>query len=84
MQRAKSGDPYRIRTDVKGVRGLCLNHLTNGPFDAFIFKVNSSDYLFTLRSFFFTALLLQRNFGPPSRTRTGDPLIKSQLLYQLS
>ena len=28
----KSGDPYRIRTDVKGVRGLCLNHLTNGPF----------------------------------------------------
>ena len=25
------GDPYRIRTDVKGVRGLCLNHLTNGP-----------------------------------------------------
>ena len=27
----RSGDPYRIRTDVKGVRGLCLNHLTNGP-----------------------------------------------------
>ena len=27
----KNGDPYRIRTDVKGVRGLCLNHLTNGP-----------------------------------------------------
>ena len=26
------GDPYRIRTDVKGVRGLCLNHLTNGPY----------------------------------------------------
>ena len=50
----KLGDPYRIRTDVKGVRGLCLNHLTNGP------------------------------FGAPSRTRTGDPLIKSQLLYQLS
>ena len=23
-------------------------------------------------------------FGAPSRTRTGDPLIKSQLLYQLS
>ena len=48
------GDPYRIRTDVKGVRGLCLNHLTNGP------------------------------FGAPSGTRTRDPLIKSQLLYQLS
>ena len=29
--RKRSGDPYRIRTDVKGVRGLCLNHLTNGP-----------------------------------------------------
>ena len=26
------GDPYRIRTDVKGVRGLCLNHLTTGSF----------------------------------------------------
>ena len=25
------GDPYRIRTDVYGVRGRCLNHLTNGP-----------------------------------------------------
>ena len=30
-QLKKSGDPYRIRTDVNGVRGLCLNHLTNGP-----------------------------------------------------
>ena len=29
--RSDLGDPYRIRTDVKGVRGLCLNHLTNGP-----------------------------------------------------
>ena len=27
----KNGDPYRIRTDVNGVRGRCLNHLTNGP-----------------------------------------------------
>ena len=33
----KSGDPYRIRTDVKGVRGLCLNHLTNGPHFFFYF-----------------------------------------------
>ena len=49
-----TGDPYRIRTDVNGVRGRCLNHLTNGP------------------------------FGAPSGTRTRDPLIKSQLLYQLS
>ena len=50
----KLGDPYRIRTDVNGVRGRCLNHLTNGP------------------------------FGAPSGTRTRDPMIKSQLLYQLS
>ena len=49
-----AGDPYRIRTDVNGVRGRCLNHLTNGP------------------------------FGPLSGIRTRDPLIKSQLLYQLS
>ena len=48
------GDPYRIRTDVNGVRGRWLNHLTNGP------------------------------FGAASGTRTRDPLIKSQLLYQLS
>ena len=27
----KNGDPYRIRTDVNGARGRCLNHLTNGP-----------------------------------------------------
>ena len=26
----------------------------------------------------------QLRTGAPSRTRTGDPLIKSQLLYQLS
>ena len=53
-QEKSFGDPYRIRTDVNGVRGRCLNHLTNGP------------------------------FGPLSGTRTRDPLIKSQLLYQLS
>ena len=29
--RGVAGDPYRIRTDVNGVRGRCLNHLTNGP-----------------------------------------------------
>ena len=29
------GDPYRIRTDVNGVRGRCLNHLTNGPWCTF-------------------------------------------------
>ena len=30
--RGAYGDPYRNRTDVKGVRGLCLNRLTNGPY----------------------------------------------------
>ena len=59
------GDPYRIRTDVNGVRGHCLNHLTNGPYKR-------------------RSRRLRRYFGPPSGTRTRDPLIKSQLLYQLS
>ena len=31
LVKRKIGDPYRIRTDVNGVRGRCLNHLTNGP-----------------------------------------------------
>ena len=31
----KNGDPYGIRTHVIGVRGRCLNHLTNGPFPYF-------------------------------------------------
>ena len=31
LHRLFTGDPYRIRTDVNGVRGRCLNHLTNGP-----------------------------------------------------
>ena len=71
----KFGDPYRIRTDVKGVRGLCLNHLTNGPFPCLLQlspagvppPAHQPDQL-----------------GAPSGTRTRDPLIKSQLLYQLS
>ena len=67
MHTQKSGDPYRIRTDVNGVRGHCLNHLTNGP---------ACDYIITLEAF--------NIHGPPSGTRTQDPLIKSQLLYQLS
>ena len=27
------GDPYGTRTRVTAVKGRCLNHLTNGPFD---------------------------------------------------
>ena len=69
-----SGDPYGNRTHVCGVRGRRLNRLTNGP----------------------SSLLFQQSpprthpaswtgpLGAPSRIRTGDPLIKSQLLYQLS
>ena len=30
------GDPYRNRTDVNGVRGRCLNRLTNGPEFSFL------------------------------------------------
>ena len=62
------GDPYGIRTHVNGVRGRCLNHLTNGPF-----SISSIKYQLSLLF-----------AGPPSGTRTRDPLIKSQLLYQLS
>ena len=58
-----ASDPCGNRTHVNGVRGRCLNHLTNGPSIA-------------------SASLLSP--GPPSGTRTRDPLIKSQLLYQLS
>ncbi len=65
------GDPYRIRTDVNGVRGRCLNHLTNGPVIPFP-EVHPLEH---------TSVQVS---GAPSRTRTGDPLIKSQLLYQLS
>ena len=64
----KIGDPYRIRTDVNGVRGRCLNHLTNGP--------HLYATLQTLNAYEF--------YGAPSGTRTRDLLIKSQPLYQLS
>ena len=31
MERGGNGDPYGNRTHVNGVRGRCLNRLTNGP-----------------------------------------------------
>ena len=65
----ENGDPYRIRTDVKGVRGLCLNHLTNGPYSRCIYLISQKAV---------------EIFGTPSGTRTLDTLIKSQVLYQLS
>ena len=127
------GDPWENRTPVCGVRGRCLNRLTNGPWTAFpalldrsalratavqkglhtpfgspvgcrlrrpaafsrgfgircacgtecllkassIYAVLSPSGLSTLRSHLSLS-------GAPSGTRTRDPLIKSQLLYQLS
>ena len=68
LSRRNFGDPYRIRTDVNGVRGRCLNHLTNGP-----------HLCATLQ----TPMAYEFN-GAPSGTRTRDLLIKSQPLYQLS
>ena len=47
-----------------------LGHLTNGPYQNFLG--------------WRTAYAALRLNGAPSRARTGDPLIKSQLLYQLS
>ena len=102
------GDPYRIRTDVNGVRGRCLNHLTNGPCRRkklrsipFGFRQSSqrsvlpplssaNASLVCLRCLLFPHPRCTRfeytsnRLGAPSRTRTGDTLIKSQLLYQLS
>ena len=102
------GDPYRIRTDVNGVRGRCLNHLTNGPcrrkkLRSIPFGFRQSSHRSVLpplssanASLVCLGCLLfphprctrfeytSNRLGAPSRTRTGDPLIKSQLLYQLS
>ena len=102
------GDPYRIRTDVNGVRGRCLNHLTNGPCRRkklrsipFGFRQSSQRSVLSPLSSANASLVClgcllfphprctrfeytSNRLGAPSRTRTGDPLIKSQLLYQLS
>ena len=43
-----SGDPYRIRTDVKGVRGLCLNRLTNGPYKSRRLPIFTSRFQLTI------------------------------------
>ena len=102
------GDPYRIRTDVNGVRGRCLNHLTNGPCRRkklrsipFGFRQSSQRSVLPPLSSANASLVCvgcllfphprctrfeytSNRLGAPSRTLTGDPLIKSQLLYQLS
>ena len=70
----ENGDPCGNRTRVTGVRGRCLNRLTNGPSRRGIYLIH--DHAFRRA--------LGPSFGAPSGIRTRDPLIKSQLLYQLS
>ena len=69
LSQQKNGDPCGNRTHVCGVRGRRLDRLTNGP------HVRAASIYQNL------AVLIS---GAPSGTRTRDPLIKSQLLYQLS
>ena len=78
-------DPYRIRTDVNGVRGRCLNHLTNGPdtpSGTRSIEVVTCHWHVTLLHLRVHDTLQMPN--TPSGTRTLDTLIKSQVLYQLS
>ena len=67
------GDSCGNRTRVTGVRGRCLNRLTNEPFSRRLVRVRHRSRVCTLSG-----------FGAPSGTRTRDTLIKSQVLYQLS
>ena len=46
--RGAYGDPYRNRTDVKGVRGLCLNRLTNGPYKSRRLPIFTSRFQLTI------------------------------------
>ena len=39
---------YRNRTDVKGVRGLCLNRLTNGPYKSRRLPIFTSRFQLTI------------------------------------
>ena len=70
-----SGDPYRIRTDVNGVRGRCLNHLTNGPLVGFLLSQLSlylQNRTMQLPKFFSRLCLLLRRSSP--RTISTDQL----------
>ena len=75
----QDGDPWGNRTPVCGVRGRRLNRLTNGPFPSRLPDMFPAP-LWTSVAPIPTA----HRPGTPSRARTVDPLIKSQLLYQLS
>ena len=99
------GDPCGNRTRVTGVRGRCLDRLTNGPWLASRLRRSVALRRRSLKGFatlWIRACVVfddpslrsgssvmcacRRIFhvGAPSGTRTRDPLIKSQLLYQLS
>ena len=75
------GDPWGNRTPVCGVRGRRLNRLTNGPF---LPALTSPVFPGTTVDIGLTRYPQRTVPGTPSRARTVDPLIKSQLLYQLS
>ena len=98
FQERVSGDPYGNRTHVCGVRGRRLNRLTNGPCHASRPSQrhtahHSAKNTFALRANCFFVCVVRcapaprrsaLHYGAPSGIRTRDPLIKSQLLYQLS
>ena len=58
----KGGDPYRIRTDVKGVRGLCLNPVSYTHLD--VYKRQLKESSSTLR----LANILNRRVSGSAKT----------------
>ena len=76
-----NSDSWGNRTPVTGVRGRCLNRLTNEPWvgPRFLSHLLAAVFAVTLRT-----CSTSNSFSAPSGTRTRDTLIKSQVLYQLS
>ena len=70
----ESGDPYGIRTHVAGVRGRSLRPLDQRAVAPVQFRFTKLHRVFAQA----------KTHGTPSRARTVDTLIKSQVLYQLS
>ena len=73
----ESGDPYGIRTHVAGVRGRSLRPLDQRA----VALVSCAVLRSKICTVFFASA---KKHGTPSRARTVDTLIKSQVLYQLS
>ena len=69
------GDPCEIRTRVAGVRGRSLR-----PLDQRATLMADSDFIKDA----LVGIPAVLQIGTPSRARTVDTLIKSQVLYQLS